>query len=82
MVKRHGIPRERLCVSGGITPEQLVRDSALNTSARFFLNIEEISKYLFLREHSQEAPVSFAGLTADGGIRCAEWRTCPPGRRT
>lgn len=80
LAKRYGIPRERLWVSGGITPEQLVRDSALNGSARFFLNIEEIFKYLFLQEHGREALADFAGLMADPWRYTAQWMEDLPAR--
>ncbi len=48
--RRHGIPRERLWITGAITPMQLINDPALVEKAMFFLNIEEIFKYLYLQE--------------------------------
>lgn len=80
LAKRHGIPRERLWVSGGITPEQLARDPALTASARFYLNIEEIFKYLFLQERGQEALADFAGLMTDPWRYTAGWMENLPAR--
>ena len=80
VARRYGIPRERLWASGGITPEQLVRDAALNESARFFLNIEEIFKYLFLQERGQEALADFAGLMTDPWRYTARWMEDLPAR--
>lgn len=80
LAKRCGIPRERLWVSGGVTPEQLVRDPALNASARFYLNIEEIFKYLFFQERGHEALADFAGLMTDPWRYTTHWMEDLPAR--
>ena len=48
--EKHGIPRERLIFSGCTGPEQLVRDIRLTERARFFMNIEEVMKFVHLRK--------------------------------
>lgn len=48
--ERAGFPRERLIFSGCTGPEQLARDPNLAERARFFLNIEEVMKFVHLRK--------------------------------
>ncbi|MBQ6508014.1 MAG: glycerophosphodiester phosphodiesterase [Flexilinea sp.] len=45
-----GFPRERLIFSGCTGPEQLARDPHLAERGRFFLNIEEVMKFVHLRK--------------------------------
>ena len=45
-----GFPRERLIFSGCTGPEQLARDPELAERGRFFLNIEEVMKFVHLRK--------------------------------
>ncbi len=47
--ERLGFPRERLIFSGCTGPEQLARDSHLAERGRFFMNIEEVMKFVHLR---------------------------------
>ena len=48
--ERLGFPRERLILSGCTDPDQLIRDTRLTERARFFLNIEEVIKFVHLRK--------------------------------
>lgn len=43
-----GFPRERLIFSGCTSPEQLARDPLLTEKAQFFLNLEEVLKFVYL----------------------------------
>ena len=45
-----GFPRERLIFSGCTGPEQLARDRRLTERGRFFMNIEEVMKFVHLRK--------------------------------
>ena len=45
-----GFPRERMIFSGCTGPEQLARDSRLAERGRFFLNLEEVMKFVHLRK--------------------------------
>ena len=45
-----GFPRERLIFSGCTGPEQLARDKRLTERGRFFMNIEEVMKFVHLRK--------------------------------
>ena len=47
-----GFPTERLVFSGCTTPVQLVNDPELALSANFFLNLEEVLKYVY--DHRKE----------------------------
>ena len=48
--ERLGFPRERLIFSGCTGPEQLARDPHLPERARFFMNLEEVMKFVHLRK--------------------------------
>ena len=48
--ERLGFSRDRLIFSGCTGPEQLARDSRLSERGRFFLNIEEVMKFVHLRK--------------------------------
>lgn len=45
-----GFPRERMIFSGCTGPEQLARDSRLAERGRFFMNVEEVMKFVHLRK--------------------------------
>ena len=47
-----GISSDRLILSGCTSPEQLARDISLFDRGRFFLNIEEVIKFVWLRKNS------------------------------
>lgn len=47
-----GISAERLILSGCPSPEQLARDISLFDRGKFFLNIEEVIKFIWLRKNS------------------------------
>lgn len=47
--ERLGFDRERLIITGCTGPDALLGDSSLTGRARFFLNFEEIIKYLYVR---------------------------------
>ena len=44
-----GFDRERLIISGCTGPDTLIKDPSLTKRARFFINFEEIIKYLYVR---------------------------------
>ena len=51
--KQYGFTRDRLILTGCVSPEQLVRDSGIVKAARAVVNVEEVFKVLFLY-HSDE----------------------------
>lgn len=50
LAKAYGLGRDRLWMTGAISPEQLAREPGLRTDVTFFVNIEEIFKFLYLQE--------------------------------
>ncbi len=52
LAKRHAFGRERLILSGSVSPEQLSYDPGIVSKATVYMNIEELFKYLFLRNES------------------------------
>ena len=60
--EKFGIPADRLILSGCTSPEQLARDIFLFDRARFFLNIEEVLKFIWLRKNSVFRIDQFVGL--------------------
>ncbi len=57
-----GFERERLIFSGCTGPEQLARDRKLAERGRFFLNIEEVLKFLYFQKRSSYAIEHFTEL--------------------
>lgn len=51
--KRYGFGRDRLILTGCVSPEQLIRDEFILKRARVIMNIEEVVKLIFIY-HSDE----------------------------
>ena len=49
----YGFPTERLIFSGCTTPVQLTNDSAIAQKANFFLNLEEVLKYIYVNRKEE-----------------------------
>ena len=60
-----GISSDRLILSGCTSPEQLARDISLFDRGRFFLNIEEVIKFVWLRKNSIFDIDQFVNLMKD-----------------
>lgn len=50
--EKNGLSPERLILSGCTSPDILARDPALTQRGQFFLNIEEVLKFIYLRRES------------------------------
>ncbi|MGH0052431.1 MAG: hypothetical protein ACQ5SW_03445, partial [Sphaerochaetaceae bacterium] len=48
LAKQYGFGKERLILSGSVSPEQLAYDTDISNQATLYMNIEEIFKYLYL----------------------------------
>ena len=51
--QNYGFPTERLIFSGCTTPVQLTNDSAIAQKANFFLNLEEVLKYIYVNRKEE-----------------------------
>lgn len=60
-----GFGRDRLIFSGCTGPEQLVRDETLCSRGRFFVNIEEVLKFLYFRNQAAFDLEQFSALMND-----------------
>lgn len=60
-----GLPPERLILSGCTSPEALARDASLTQRGQFFLNIEEVLKYIYLRREKDFDMARFGLLMSD-----------------
>lgn len=60
-----GFPTERLIFSGCTTPGQLINDPELAHNANFFLNLEEVLKYVYAHRKEEFNKEVFAMLMED-----------------
>ncbi len=60
-----GFSRERLIFSGCTSPEQMARDDYLAEHGRFFLNVEEILKFVYYHRNSDLNADRFRKLMSD-----------------
>lgn len=60
-----GFPTERLIFSGCTTPEQLINDPELSHKANFFLNLEEVLKYVYAHRKEEFSREAFAMVMED-----------------
>ena len=63
--EKNGISPDRLILSGCTSPEQLARDVKLFDRGRFFLNIEEVIKFVWMRYNSGFEIDQFVNLMND-----------------
>ncbi len=74
MAKKYAIPRQRLWITGAISAERLIQDPDMTKSARFFLNIEEILKYLYLRRCDASELAAFDSIITEPWKFTKPWR--------